>query len=394
MYKRNQYEILKARISEKRRFIQVISGPRQVGKTTLVKQFLADSNHLHHFVSADAVQQTNSIWIEQQWEIARLMLSRSQEQELWLIIDEIQKIENWSEVVKRHWDQDTWDNINIKLILLGSSRLLLQQGLTESLAGRFELIPMAHWSLKEMEEAFGFTADQYVWFGGYPGAVSLIQDEQRWKNYIRDALVETTISKDILMLSSIRKPALLRNVFELSCAYSGQILSYTKMLGKLHEAGNTTTLSHYLNLLDSAGLVTGLEKVYKKPIHSRASSPKLQVLNTAFMAIYSSLSFEQVRQHPETWGRHVESTIGAHLANASRQSSIDLLYWRDGNSEVDFVLKKQEKLIGIEVKSGNRKHAPGMQAFSHKFSPHKLLLIGTGGLPWQDFLTIDPIDLF
>ena len=226
MYKRPQFSVLQKRINEPRHFIQVISGPRQVGKTTLVKQILEETNQPYHFASADAVMQTDTFWIEQQWETARQQYAHLQAKEFLLVIDEIQKIENWSEVVKLHWDRDTWTKTKIKLILLGSARLLIQRGLTESLAGRFELIPMTHWSYAEVEAAFGLTAEQFVWFGGYPGAVQLIDDEARWKNYIRNALIEPTISKDILMLTPIRKPALLKRLFELGCSYSGQILSY------------------------------------------------------------------------------------------------------------------------------------------------------------------------
>ena len=288
MYKRKHFSTLKKRLEEARFFIQLITGPRQVGKTTLIHQVLAEINIPHHFVSADETHINQAIWIEQQWEVARLKMNQQRSNEFLLVIDEIQKINNWSNTVKNQWDKDSRTQTHLKVVLLGSSRLLLEEGLTESLAGRFERIFMSHWSFTEMQTAFGLTAKEFVWFGGYLGAVTLIKEEQRWKDYIRNALVETTISKDILQMTRIYKPALLKRLFEFSCKYSSKILSYNKMLGQLLDAGNTTTLSHYLNLLDSAGLVRGLENYSGSLIKTKASSPKLQVLNTAFLSACST----------------------------------------------------------------------------------------------------------
>lgn len=394
MFKREQLKILKARVAEPRRFIQTLLGPRQVGKTTLIDQLINEIKIPFYSVVADDTQGNDTVWIDQQLEAARLKLRSSGANELLLIIDEIQKIENWSEAVKKNWDLDTSKKTAIKVILLGSSRLMLQKGLTESLAGRFEVIPIMHWSYAEMNKAFGYNADEYVWFGGYPGAASLIKDEQRWKEYIRHSLVETTISKDILMLTRIDKPALLKRLFELSCAYSGQILSYNKMLGQLHDAGNTTTLSHYLDLLDASGLVTGLEKYSKEQLRTRASSPKLQVMNTALFSIFSNTTLKQVSAQPAEWGRHVESAIGAHLVNNAKSCDMKVFYWREQNDEVDFVLQKKNKIIAIEVKSGKNSKAPGMSAFSKKFKPYKTLLVGKPGISWQEFLKINPAELF
>lgn len=245
MIKRINIEELRSRIKEQRNFIQVIVGPRQVGKTTMIMQLLEETTISNTFDSADAVLNSNSEWILQVWETARLKMKAAQATEYLLVIDEIQKIDNWSEIIKQQWDRDTREGTNIKVILLGSSRLLIQKGLTESLAGRFETIHLGHWSFSEMENAFGWTIEQYVYFGGYPGSALLIKDEERWKNYIKDSLIETSISKDILMLTRVDKPALLKRLFELGALYSGQILSYTKLMGQLQDAGNTTTLSHY-----------------------------------------------------------------------------------------------------------------------------------------------------
>ena len=281
---RKEYKTLQKRIeNEPRRFIQVLFGPRQTGKTTLVNQFLAATSIPAYAASADSIPESDYTWIGQQWEIARAKQYQS-EAELILVLDEIQKISNWSEQVKKYWDEDTLQKRQIKVILLGSSRLLLQKGLTESLAGRFETIYLGHWTYNEMNENFGITHDQYAWFGGYPGSAPLIQDEDRCKQYLLNALIETSISVDILQLTRVDKPALLKRVFELGWVYSGQIVSYTKMIGQLQDAGNTTTIAHYLHLLDTAGLLTGLEKYDRQKLRQRSSSPKFQVHNNALIS--------------------------------------------------------------------------------------------------------------
>ena len=393
MFERPHLQQIIKRMAEPRKFIQVIFGPRQVGKTTLVNQMVKKYSFGSLVVSADAIDAYNTYWLEQQWELARIKLTQSGGEEFLLVVDEIQKIDNWSEKVKSLWDQDTRNNLPLKVIVLGSSSLLIQQGLTESLAGRFETTFMSHWSYSEMLAAFGWNEEQYVYFGGYPGAASLISDQQRWKQYVRESLIETSISKDILMLTRVDKPALMKRLFKLSCTYSGQILSYNKMLGQLRDAGNTTTLSHYLTLLSTAGLVTGIEKYSGNIIRKKSSSPKFQVYNTALISALSNESFEDALQNPAFWGRLVESAVGAHLLNHSVSGDFALTYWREGNDEIDFVIE-QKKLIGIEVKSGAVHNTSGMAAFKKKFNPDKLVVIGNIGLPWQEFLQMKPEELF
>ncbi|MBL7891468.1 MAG: ATP-binding protein [Bacteroidia bacterium] len=392
-YQRRQIKLLEQRVSEPRKFIQVVMGPRQVGKTTLVTQLLKKNRIPHFFISADTVPNSDIVWLEQQWEVARIKCKQSGAKEFLFVIDEIQKINNWSETIKRIWDMDSRERNPIKIILLGSSRLLLQQGLTESLAGRFETIYLGHWSFAEMNDAFGWNANQFVWFGGYPGSADFISDEDRWKKYVSDSLIETSISKDILMLSRVDKPALMRRLFELGCLYSGQILSYNKILGQLLDAGNTTTLAHYLELLDTAGLLAGIEKIGDN-IRKRGSSPKFQIHNSALISAQRQELFDEVLNNPEQWGRMVESAIGAHLLNYSLTEKFKIYYWRHRNDEIDFVLEKGGKLIGLEVKSTGVKKASGMAAFQKTFKPFKVLLIGNSGLSWQEFLKINPVELF
>ena len=375
MFERIHLQTIKKRINEPRKFIQVILGPRQVGKTTMMTQLLSQINIPYTFESADAISATNSTWLLQVWETARLQMKVSKTDEYLLVIDEIQKINNWSEVIKQQWDQDSRERTNIKVILLGSSRLLIQKGLTESLT-------------------FGWGVEQYVYFGGYPGSASLIEEENRWKNYINDALIETSISKDILMLTRVDKPALLKQLFELGSLYSGQILSFTKIIGQLQDAGNVTTLANYLKLLSDCGLLSGLEKYAGNVIRKRSSSPKFQVHNNALLTAQNGTTFQEIRVNPKEWGRLVESSVGAHLINYSISERYNLYYWREGNEEVDFIMEKGNKTIALEVKSGIHSDNTGMSVFAQKFHPEKVLLVGTGGIPYADFLKINPIELF
>ena len=394
MFERVYIEKLKARLEEPRKFIQVVNGPRQVGKTTMITQLLQKFTLPYVFESADSVMNTDNLWVLQTWESAQLRMKASGVKEYLLVIDEIQKIENWSEQVKQQWDKDTREGVNIKVVLLGSSRLLIQKGLTESLAGRFEIFYLGHWSYPEMQSAFGWNIEQYIFFGGYPGSAPLIGEEDRWKNYIKDSLIDTVISRDILMLTRIVKPALLKRLFELGTLYSGQILSYTKLMGELREAGNTTTLSHYLDLLAESGLLGGIEKYAGNMIRKRSSSPKFQVYNNALLSALGNATFSEMVVDPAKWGRMVESSIGAHLINNSITDRYNLYYWREGNQEVDYILEKNGKLIALEVKSGRRSGNAGIKLFADKFHPEKVLLVGTGGIPLEEFLKITPSALF
>ena len=394
MIERSQLQVITKRILEPRKFIQIIIGPRQVGKTIMASQMLKKVNIPGIFESADAVTAVNTSWIEQIWQTASLKMKAQAAKEFILVIDEIQKVQNWSESIKRLWDRDSLNETNLKLVLLGSSRLLVQKGLTESLAGRFEMMYLGHWSLPEMEEAFNWNADQYAWFGGYPGGAGLIEDEGRWKNYINNSLIETSVSKDILMLTRVDKPALLKRLFELGCQYSGQIISFTKIQGQLQDAGNTTTLSHYLNLLDTAGLLSGIEKYAANVIRKRSSSPRFQVHNNALLSAQMNEYFNEIIQNPNKWGRIVESSVGTHLINHSISQNYNVYYWRERNDEVDFILESHGKIIAIEVKSNDSESRKGLEVFRNKFNPGKLYLVSDRGLKWQEFLKINPIDLF
>ena len=384
-FRRFQAAELSRRLAEPRRFLQVVTGARQVGKTTLVQQAIEAAGRRARYASAYEPTLRGADWVNQQWQAARL--EAAGKRGALLVLDEIQKIPNWSEAVKRLWDEDSRARLPLRVVLLGSAPLLVAQGLTESLAGRFEMLHLPHWSFTEMREAFGWSLDQYLFYGGYPGAAPLIETPPRWARYVVDSLIETSISRDVLLLSRVDKPALLRRLFELSCRYSGQVLSYTKMLGQLQDAGNATTLAHYLELLAGAGMVCGLQKYAGDVARSRGSSPKLQVLNSALMTAQSGLTLMEARENREFWGRLVESAVGAHLTNAAAAGDCTVYYWRERNHEVDFVVKTGRRVTAIEVKSGRAPLThPGLAAFGEAFKPQRSLLVGGDGIKVEEFL--------
>ncbi len=394
MYKRAEYQTIKSRLEEPRKFIQVVMGARQIGKSTVVKQVLKDIDLPYQFYSADNVPASNTAWISDCWEAVRSLKRNNNWESAILVIDEIQKIANWSEAVKKEWDDDSFNDRDIKVLLLGSSRVMLEKGLSESLAGRFEEIRMSHWSYAEMRDCFGWSLDQYIFYGGYPGAASLIDDEDRFQQYIQSAIIDATINKDILMDTPIGKPALLRQTFELGAAYSGELLSLNKMLGSLQDAGNTSTLSGYLNLLAESGLLCGLHKYSVDMARRRASIPKLQVYNNALKMVYSPMTFNQAIIDRKSWGRTLESGIGAHLVSQAFVHRFDVFYWRERNDEVDFVLRKKNSSAAIEVKSNAEKRTGGLDKFRELFRPTSSFIVGDGGVKAEEFMTMDLMKLF
>lgn len=388
-YLRKQYNTLKERVEEPRKFIQVIAGPRQVGKSTLVSQVLRQIELAYMMEVADGVDSKDTDWIRRVWESARTTMQLRKKKEFLLVIDEIQKIDNWSDAVKREWDEDTRMGLNLKVVLLGSSRLLLKKGLTESLAGRYELIRLGHWSYVEMQEAFGFTLDEYIYFGGYPGPAHLIKDERRWKKYVKDSLVAPAIEKDVIMTSNIYKPALMKRLFELGCGYSAEVLSLTKLIGQLQDAGNVTTLAGYLEILNQCSLLAALQKYAKDDARKYNSIPKYQVYNNALMTAYKGRTFEKDRIDPRVWGRWVESAVGAYLLSMAEELEYQLYYWREGTDEVDFIIVTGGECIAIEVKSGRRGMNSGLPKFVKAFHPKRSFVVGTSGVSLEDFLKSD-----
>ena len=387
MFKRQQFYELKSRLSEPKDKIQTVSGPRQVGKSTMVKQVLQEIDIPYFSVSADNVPKTDTFWISEMWTTARARMKAANAPEFLLVIDEVHKLDNWSEAVKKEWDDDVRNDINMKVVILGSSRLLLKDGLTESLAGRYELIRMPHWSYNEMREAFAMDLDQYIYFGGYPGGAKYIKDERRWRRYIKDSIIAPAIERDILTTKIIYKPILMRQLFDLGCMYSGKELSLNKMLGQLQDAGNVTTLAGYLNTLGEGRLLCGLQKYAQDEARKYNSVPKLMVYNTALLTAQTSTTFHKTFTMPALWGRWVESAVGAYLLNQADEYDYKLYYWRENNDEVDFVIEYSGQHIAIEVKSGRRGANEGLKTFTNKFHPQQSFVVGTDGVPIEEFLT-------
>lgn len=394
MLKRKQYKELSDRILEPRDKIQVISGPRQVGKSTMVKQVLAETTIPHLSVSADGIDKENTRWIGEIWESARAKMQINKLREYLLVIDEVHKINNWSEEVKKQWDADTRNDINLKVVLLGSSRLLLKDGLTESLTGRYELIRMPHWSYNEMQKAFGLSVEQYIYYGGYPGGSKLISNEVRWRRYIKDSIIAPAIAKDILMTKVIYKPELMKQLFELGCTYSSEEISLTKILGQLQDAGNVTTLANYLTTLAESQLLCGLQKYAYDNARKYNSVPKIMTYNTALLSALSGVTFEKAYTTPKVWGRWAESAVGSHILNAADEYDYKIYYWRDKNDEVDFIIEHYGQCAAIEVKSGRRTMNEGLSVFKNKFQPKLSLIVGSGGMPFDEFLNCDLGALF
>lgn len=392
-YKRPQFAEVLERMNEPRKFIQVLAGPRQVGKSTLIDQVLEECTLPHYLYNADGVNENDTDWIRRVWESARIQMDTRQQTEAILVIDEIQKIKRWSEIVKREWDADTRNRRQLKLFLLGSSRLMLRKGLTESLAGRFELIRLGHWTLQEMEDAFGLTLDEWIYYGGYPGSASLIKDMRRWRKYIKESLVAPAIEKDIIMTSNIYKPALMKQLFELGCSYSAELLSLTKALGQLQDAGNVTTLSSYLNILNQCNLLAGLQKYANDDARRYQSVPKFQVYNNALLTAYRGTTYDKDRIDPQIWGRWVESAVGGYLLGDAEDGGYKVYYWRERSDEVDYIVASQGTAIALEVKSGRRGMNSGLPKFCENFHPRRALVIGTDGIPFKEFFHMKIEDL-
>ena len=382
--------MLISRLLEPRKTLQVVAGPRQVGKTTMVKQVLTEISLPSLFFSADGVDADDTGWISDRWEEARVQMRYHSYEEFLLVFDEIHKIKNWSERVKKEWDTDSFHDLNLKVVLLGSSRLLMKKGLTESLAGRFETLPMGHWTFQEMHDAFGWNLNQYIYFGGYPGSASYVSNEVRWRRYVRDAIVNPAIEKDVLLTTFIYKPALLHQLFRLGCAYSGKQLSFNKMLGLLQDAGNATTLVNYLEVLGDSKLLVGLQKYAMDESRKYRSIPKLQVFNNALLTVMSDgMTYEKAFTHPDLWGRWVESVVGCFLLDKADELEYQLYYWRDNDEEVDFVIVRGDSLIAIEVKSGRSQSNSGLGTFREKYHPQYTLVVGGEAMPLEQFLTGD-----
>jgi uncharacterized protein len=407
-FQRPVARVLAGRLSEAPERIQILAGPRQVGKTTLVDQLLnrasrpvasrtllaaeASPAGAHAAVDWERPSQIGADWLVAQWVRAEAKAKAWDESKhpnagttpFVLAIDEVQRLPQWSSLIKGLWDRTRALGFSMHVLLLGSSPLLMQQGLTESLLGRYEVLRLGHWSFDEMNTAFGLTLDQFLYFGGFPGSARYIEDETRWRTYVRESLIAPNIERDVFEMFRVDKPALLRELFSLGCAYSGQILALDKAKGRL--GGHTLTLSHQLTLLSHAGLLTGLHKYAGQLVRQRKSPPKFMVHNTALMSAMGSHGFDEARADRSHWGRVVESAVGAHMINTADGDTL-LHYWRDGDDEVDFVVERRGRLTAIEVKSRpDAVRHRGLEEFQRRQPSSRTLLVGGDDLPLGEFL--------
>lgn len=391
MYERSFVTTLSDRLRESRRFIQVVIGPRQTGKSTGVSQALGKLSAPVVEYVFDRPRDRRSAKLEEIWGQAREMLGSSPE--VILSLDEIQKVPDWSSTVKFLWDEDTRRGNNIKVVATGSSALTLRGGMAESLKGRFEEIASTQWTLAECRDAFGYSLDDFLFFGGYPGAAALKDEPDRWFAYMHDSIIEPTITQDVLEMETVKKPALLRALFEIGAMYSAREISYRKLLGQLDDRGNTEVISHYLDLLSHAGLLSGLRKYDEKPLRSKTSSPRLLVHDTSLMTAASEEDAEALFANPAQKGHLIETAAGAYLLERSRQEHFSVRWWRDRNDEVDFVITKGRKRTAIEVKGGHTRRTKGLGAFVEKYPGTYVLIVGAESCPLEEFL-LGNISLF
>ena len=391
--------------------IIAITGPRQTGKTTLALQACrvlhALGHRCHYVVMDDPTANTlgsssegatievaptgdtpDRAWLIALWERARAV-ARSGD-ELVLVLDEIHSVPGWSGVVKGLWDRDRREHCPLRVVILGSAPWKMMTGLSESLMGRFDVLPASHWSFNEMAEAFDLTVDEYLFYGGYPGSFSREAEVGRlsmWRRYVTESIIAPAIERDIIGFTRVRKPALMRQLMDLGAHYSGQQISYNKLLGQLQDAGNTVTLARYLDLLKDAGLMIGFTRYIPVPHAGRAAPPKLNVLNSALMTASSGYTFEEARANSAFWGRIVESAVGAHLFN-TRGPATKVHFWRDPPHEVDFVIARGPHIVGIEVKSGQRRNLRGLKAFSERFPEAATVVVGPADMPVSELLSL------
>jgi predicted AAA+ superfamily ATPase len=329
--------------------LQLLTGPRQVGKTTLLLELAKENEPMTVYASCDGPEAALPGFWERLWTQAA-EIARSQQKAL-LLLDEVQHVPDWAARLKAEWDRLRRHHTAIHVVATGSSALRVASGSRESLAGRFERLTLAHWTAVALRDTFSFPAaqvpDLFVRFGCYPGAVGLLGDPPRWRAYIRDAIIEPAVGRDVLAIGVIRRPALFRQVFVLCASVPAQIVSLQKLQGQLQDAGALETIAHYLSILEEAYLVTPVEKFSPRPLRRRAAPPKLVTLNNALLAALDPNGAPEASVEPEKYGRWVENACLAYAWNAGQR----IAYWREEPLEVDGIIEGSWGAWAIEVKT-------------------------------------------
>lgn len=371
---RTYIKLLSERLHDKRSPVQVVVGPRQIGKTTSLKELLAGKGV---YETADSPQTLPANLIEVWWEKAL------QDKNKILAIDEVQKISGWSEVIKKLWDENPHA---LRVILTGSSALLVEKGLRESLAGRFELIRAEHWNFSEAKNILELSREQFIEFGCYPGSVRFLDDIPRWAAYVRDSIVEPAIGRDLLLLHPVENPALLRQLFGLATTLPAQIVSLQKLLGALQAPGTLPTLQSYLHLLGQAFLVTGIQKYSPAPFRARKSIPKLIVHDNALLRAFERPVETQLS--PKRRGQYFENLIGARFL----ESGWDTFYWKERDLEVDFVVfgpNGEKWAIEVKTVKTNSKDLKGLHEFCRRHPNFEPRLVSLIGQKIEDVVTVE-----
>ena len=373
--RKRQFEEIVKKLSRGPRFIQAIIGPRQTGKTTLALQLKKSWKGPCIYETADVPGAENRNWIMELNEAA-VKESNDKKKESLLIIDEIQKIPGWSDALKYVYDKNERNRVRVRIIILGSSALLMQRGLTESLAGRFEVNRHSHWSFEECRDFYKFNLNDYIYYGGYPGAAKIRKDAKRWQAYIKDSIIETVIAKDVLLMNPVTKPALLRQAFALCLHHPAEIFSYQKMLGQLQDAGNTTTIAFYLRLMANAFFLVPVEKYSGNRVKQKGSSPKVISLDNSIINVVNNRNYGEVMRDLAYKGRLFENAVGSRLYWLAQEEGWEIFYWRERDFEVDYVLSKGDKIVAVEVKSGYPgKAQSALDVFARKYKNVKKIVI-------------------
>ncbi len=381
--------------------IQLLAGPRQVGKTTLLLELAAREGVQAIYAAADAPEASLPGFLERL--AARIEDTATARGRAVLLLDEAHLLHGWAAWLKGLWDRWRRRKIPVQVVATGSSSLHLAAGSKESLAGRFERLTLAHWSARSLAEVFGIglddAADLVVRLGAYPGAFALRDEPPRWSAYVRDAILEPAIGRDILALAVVRRPALLRQVFGVAASSPAQIVSLQKIQGALQDGGALETIAHYLTLLEEAFLVAPLPKHATTEPRRRAAPPKLVTLSNALVAAVSAPGLDPATD-PARFGALVENACLAHAWNSGQRVS----YWREESLEVDGVIEGSWGKWAIEVKTGSFQPRDlfGLMEFTSRRSGHRPLVVCAAdgiaaakradvqAITWRDFLLDGP----
>jgi predicted AAA+ superfamily ATPase len=382
--------------------IQLLSGPRQVGKTTLLLELAEELGAAALYAPADAPEAVLPGFWERLWDQAEEVAGKAGRAVV--LLDEAHLVPDWAGRLKGVWDRLRRKKLPIQIVATGSSALRLASGSRESLAGRFERITLTHWSAASLAQVFKLSPEvaalTIVEEGSYPGAFELRSDRARWSAYLRDAIVGPAIGRDILALAAVRRPALLRQVFGACASSPAQIVSLQKIQGQLQDAGALETIAHYLALLEEAYLVAPIQKYAARAARRRNAPPKLVTLSNALSAAVDPRGAPSQKAEPDRFGAWVENACLAHAWNAGQQVS----YWREEPLEVDGILEGSWGSWAIEVKTGGFQASDlkGLLELTRRHRALRPLVIceqsrigtaertGVSAISWQQFLLDGP----